>query len=101
MFFVDELLVKERVCATSLWKMTPRETLEDLDVLEPRVSKLGDLEDVLESDEEEGSEGGEVKAESKSGSDEDEDMKEEKANGDGDAMDVDIRSHSRSRSRSP
>lgn len=46
--FVDDLLTKDRVCATSLWKMPARETLEDLELLEPRVSPLGDLEDLLE-----------------------------------------------------
>lgn len=51
--FVDDLLVKERVCATSLWKMPQREVLEDLEVLEPRISPLGDIEDLLESDVEE------------------------------------------------
>ncbi|KAH8170074.1 PRP38 family protein [Sarocladium implicatum] len=51
--FVDELLTADRVCATSLWKMPKREILEDLEVLEPRVSALGDLEDLLEEDEEE------------------------------------------------
>ena len=47
---MDELLTKDRVCATSLWKMPKREILEDLEVLEPRVSPLGDLEDLLEED---------------------------------------------------
>ncbi|KUJ09227.1 PRP38-domain-containing protein [Mollisia scopiformis] len=51
--FVDDLLVKERVCGTTLWKMPKREILEDLDVLEPRISPLGDIEDLLESDVEE------------------------------------------------
>ncbi|TPX10641.1 uncharacterized protein E0L32_008375 [Thyridium curvatum] len=51
--FVDDLLVKDRVCATSLWKMPAREVLEDLDVLEPRVSPLGDIEELLEEEEEE------------------------------------------------
>lgn len=51
--FVDDLLTKERVCATTLWKMPKREILEDLEVLEPRVSPLGDIEDLLESDPEE------------------------------------------------
>ncbi|KUI69159.1 Pre-mRNA-splicing factor 38A [Cytospora mali] len=50
--FVDDLLVKDRVCGTSLWKMPSRDLLEDLDELEPRVSPLGDLEDLLEDDEE-------------------------------------------------
>jgi pre-mRNA-splicing factor 38A len=54
--FVDDLLTKERVCATSLWKMPKRDVLEDLDVLEPRVSPLGDIEDLLE-DEDEGQNG--------------------------------------------
>ncbi|CZR62834.1 probable pre-mRNA-splicing factor 38A [Phialocephala subalpina] len=53
--FVDDLLVKERVCGTTLWKMPKREILEDdhNDPLEPRVSPLGDIEDLLESDVEE------------------------------------------------
>lgn len=66
--FVDDLLTKDRVCGTTLWKMPSRTMLEDLDVLEPRVSPLGDIEDLLESDPEEvggrgespGSEFGEV-----------------------------------------
>ncbi|KAI0597272.1 PRP38 family-domain-containing protein [Biscogniauxia sp. FL1348] len=49
--FVDDLLTKDRVCATSLWQMPKRELLEDLDVLEPRVSPLGDIEDLLGEDE--------------------------------------------------
>lgn len=49
--FVDDLLVKDRVCGTSLWKMPSRDLLEDLDELEPRVSPLGDIEDLLEEDE--------------------------------------------------
>ncbi|KAI1178924.1 PRP38 family-domain-containing protein [Nemania sp. FL0916] len=51
--FVDELLVKERVCGTSLWQMPKREILEDLEVLEPRVSPLGDIEELLAEEEEE------------------------------------------------
>ena len=56
--FVDDLLVKERVCGTTLWKMPKREVLEDLDVLEPRISPLGDIEDLLESEPEEVDGGG-------------------------------------------
>ncbi|RWA05055.1 hypothetical protein EKO27_g10053 [Xylaria grammica] len=48
--FVDELLTKDRVCATSLWQMPKREILEDLDLLDPRVSPLGDIEDLLDED---------------------------------------------------
>jgi len=46
--FIDDLLVKDRVCATSLWQMPKREVLEDLDILDPRVSPLGDIEELLE-----------------------------------------------------
>ncbi|TKA77274.1 hypothetical protein B0A49_00973 [Cryomyces minteri] len=47
--FVDDLLTKERVCATSLQKLPRRRDLEDLDVLEPRVSPLGEeLEEIDE-----------------------------------------------------
>ncbi|KAI0013812.1 PRP38 family-domain-containing protein [Xylariaceae sp. FL0662B] len=48
--FVDDLLTKDRVCATSLWQMPKREILEDLELLEPRTSPLGDIEDLLEED---------------------------------------------------
>ena len=48
--FVDDLLTKDRVCATSLWKMRKRDILEDLEILEPRVSPLGTLEDLLEEE---------------------------------------------------
>lgn len=56
--FVDDLLVKDRVCGTSLWKMPSRDLLEDLDELEPRVSPLGDIEDLLEEDEDNNMENG-------------------------------------------
>ncbi|OTB12760.1 hypothetical protein K445DRAFT_369074 [Daldinia sp. EC12] len=49
--FVDDLLTKDRVCATSLWQMPKREILEDLELLEPRTSPLGDIEDLLEEEE--------------------------------------------------
>ncbi|GAB7337538.1 hypothetical protein MBLNU457_g2858t1 [Dothideomycetes sp. NU457] len=49
--FVDDLLTKDRVCATSLWKMPTRVQLEDMDVLEPRVSPLGvEIEDLDNDD---------------------------------------------------
>lgn len=57
--FVDDLLTKERVCATSLWKMPKRDVLEDLEVLEPRVSPLGDIEELLEEEDEGEANGGE------------------------------------------
>ncbi|KAH6630304.1 PRP38 family-domain-containing protein [Chaetomium sp. MPI-SDFR-AT-0129] len=82
--FVDDLLTKDRVCATSLWKMRKRDILEDLELLEPRVSPLGTLEDLLEEEDEiiQDGEGGD-------------------ANGDGHEEDSgSVRSRSRSRSRS-
>jgi pre-mRNA-splicing factor 38A len=50
--FIDDLLTKDRVCATSLWKMPSRTQLEDLDVLEPRISPLGDEIDELDAEDE-------------------------------------------------
>jgi pre-mRNA-splicing factor 38A len=47
--FVDDLLMKTRVCATSLPQLTKRFALEDQDRLEPRVSPLGEESDELES----------------------------------------------------
>lgn len=50
--FVDDLLTKERVCATSLWKLKSRQDLEDLELLEPRVSPIWEeVEDMEMSDE--------------------------------------------------
>ncbi|KAG8525788.1 uncharacterized protein KY384_000548 [Bacidia gigantensis] len=48
--FVDDLLTKDRVCATSLRKLPPRTILEDLDQLEPRESPLGEELDELDRD---------------------------------------------------
>lgn len=94
--FVDGLLTRERVCATSLWKMPPREVLEDLDELEPRVSPLGDLEDILDEEDE-----GEGEGEGEEGP-RDGDAEEGEVGGD---MDVDVDREegglSRSGSRSP
>ncbi|KAJ6779464.1 hypothetical protein PWT90_00770 [Aphanocladium album] len=93
--FVDELLTKDRVCATSLWKMPKREILEDLEVLEPRVSPLGDLEDLLEEEEED--EKGSDKA-----SDDGRNGRHESGEiSDHDGMDVDRDEGRRSASRSP
>lgn len=50
--FIDDLLTKDRVCATSLWKLTGRSQLEDLDVLEPRESALGEELEELDRDDE-------------------------------------------------
>jgi len=51
--FVDDLLVKDRMCSTTLWKMPKRVMLEDQEILEPRVSPVGDIEDLLDSEPEE------------------------------------------------
>jgi pre-mRNA-splicing factor 38A len=49
--FVDDLLTKDRMCATSLWKLSARSILEDLDMLEPRESPLADEVDDMDEDE--------------------------------------------------
>ncbi|CAH0018077.1 hypothetical protein V2G26_016618 [Clonostachys chloroleuca] len=85
--FVDDLLTKDRVCATSLWKMPKRETLEDLEILEPRVSPLGDLDDILETDDEE--------------QNNDAERDEEGEISESGEMDVDEKERPRTRSRSP
>jgi pre-mRNA-splicing factor 38A len=47
--FVDELLIKDRVCGTSLWKLPARQILEDEGRLEERVSPMqGELDEELE-----------------------------------------------------
>lgn len=99
--FVDDLLVKDRVCATSLWKMPSRDLLEDLDELEPRVSPLGDIEDLLEEDEDtrmeeigrDGDDDGE-----RSGSEQDDRDAEDRAR---DQMEVEREDTPESRDRSP
>lgn len=100
--FVDDLLTKDRVCATSLWKMPNREILEDLDQLDPRVSPLGDLEDLLEEDEEMADDG-DVNGH-RGGDDSEGEIKEERDSGDersGRSNRSPTRSRSRSRSCSP
>ena len=58
--FVDGLLTKERMCSTTLWKMPSRAQLEDEEKLDPRISPLGDIENLLDSEPEEidGGDGG-------------------------------------------
>ena len=51
--FVDDLLTKSRVCATTLPKLNPRLFLEDEDRLEPRESGLGEELEELDNDDEE------------------------------------------------
>ena len=50
--FVDELLTKNRVCGTSLWKLPARQILEDEGRLEERISPMqGELDEELEREE--------------------------------------------------
>ncbi|KAL9601574.1 MAG: hypothetical protein Q9219_002408 [cf. Caloplaca sp. 3 TL-2023] len=50
--FVDDLLLKDRVCATSLRKLPSRMVLEDLGQLEVRVSPLGEEIEEIDMEEE-------------------------------------------------
>jgi pre-mRNA-splicing factor 38A len=53
--FVDELLTKDRVCGTSLWKLPARQVLEDEGRLEERVSPMQEeLDEELEREEKRG-----------------------------------------------
>lgn len=59
--FVDDLLTKDRVCGTSLWKLPARRVLEDLDMLEERVSPLGEeLEEIDKESDDDDDKSGEV-----------------------------------------
>lgn len=52
--FIDELLTKDRSCATSLWKLPGRQQLEDLDMLDERISPIqGELDELDELEQEE------------------------------------------------
>ena len=51
--FIDDLLIKDRVCGTSLRKLPPRTLLEDLGQLDARASPLG--EEIDEIDQEDAS----------------------------------------------
>ena len=84
--FVDNLLTKDRVCGTSLWKLSARQLLEDLDQLEERISPLQAELDAME--EEEG------------GKDSDSDSVIESGNRNGTASENGESPRSRSRSRS-
>ena len=92
--FVDDLLSKDRICATSLWKMPKREILEDLEELEPRVSPLGDLEDLLEEDDDD-------EPILQNGGAEDDEPMEDGERSESESRDLRNRSRSQSRSRSP
>ena len=55
--FIDRLLTRDRVCATSLWKMPDRGILQDLDMLDDYVSPLGEELEELDRDDRNESEG--------------------------------------------
>lgn len=55
--FVDDLLVKERICATSLWKLVPRQQLEDDDKLDERSIPSAVAQLLEESEDGDGSQG--------------------------------------------
>lgn len=57
--FIDDLLQKTRVCATTLPKINPRLFLEDEDRLEPRASALGEELDELDDEDDDGADGNE------------------------------------------
>lgn len=48
--FVDDLLIKERVCGTSLRKLPVRTLLEDLGQLEARFSPLGEEVEAIDEE---------------------------------------------------
>ncbi|KAF2648048.1 pre-mRNA-processing factor [Lophiostoma macrostomum CBS 122681] len=52
--FIDDLLTKNRVCATSLRKLRSRADLEDLGLLEPRESPLEDEIEEMDEDRDDG-----------------------------------------------
>lgn len=52
--FIDDLLTKDRVCGTSLWKLPSRSQLEDLDMLDERISPLADELEELDQESEKG-----------------------------------------------
>jgi len=59
--FIDDLLLKSRVCATTLPKINPRLFLEDEDRLEPRISALGEeLEELDREDDDDDGKDSEV-----------------------------------------
>jgi pre-mRNA-splicing factor 38A len=89
--FIDDLLTKDRICATSLWKLPSRANLEDLEMLDPRESPLEGEVDALDEDMEKRSESSERSYRSRSY-----DSRSRSR-----SRSYDSRSRSRSRSRSP
>ncbi|KAL9085451.1 MAG: hypothetical protein Q9165_007601 [Trypethelium subeluteriae] len=89
--FIDRLLTRDRVCATTLWKLPDRGMLQDLDMLEEYVSPLGEELDELDKDEEDDNRDSDVE-EVRNGRSPSDDS--EVANGNGHASDSSEGSHS-------
>ncbi|KAF0329881.1 pre-mRNA-splicing factor 38a [Colletotrichum asianum] len=99
--FVDDLLTKSRVCATSFRELPKRVDLVDLGELEERISPLGDIDELLEEAEEEERREASEGSPRDNGADDSEGEVVEDRRGSGEPMDVERRSRSRSRDRSP
>ncbi|TQN68303.1 Pre-mRNA-splicing factor 38 [Colletotrichum shisoi] len=98
--FVDDLLTKTRVCATSFRELPKRSDLVDLDELEERISPLGDIDELLEEEDDREAKEREEADARENGADESEGEIVEDRSGDGEQMDVERRSRSRSGPRS-
>ena len=81
--FVDDLLMKSRVCGTSLMALPKRMVLEDLGQLEVRESPLGEEVDEIDREEEDGEDDDEEKAMALNGAEHNE---EEELNGGGNGV---------------
>ena len=93
--FVDELLTKERSCATALWRLESRQELEDRDLLEPRESIMqADLDAMDEEDEKDGNDGSDIEMRDENRS------RSRSRGGSENGASVDGRSRSRTRTRS-
>ncbi|CRK15906.1 hypothetical protein BN1708_011591, partial [Verticillium longisporum] len=102
--FVDDLLTKTRVCATSFRELPRRTDLVDLGELEERESPLGDIDELLDADDEEQQQEQQQQQQQQdetpgSRADDESDGEIVERSQNGDRMDVD-RSPSPSRSRS-
>lgn len=69
--FVDDLFTKDRVCATSLWKLPSRSQLEDLDLLDERISPLANELEDLDKDSDDHDQSGNSEKESSNRGDDD------------------------------
>jgi pre-mRNA-splicing factor 38A len=93
--FIDDLLTKDRVCATALWKLPSRAMFEDLDMLEPRESPMQAELDEMD-DEADGSD----RERSEKRRDDDQGSNDGKSDGERSEDEKDITSRNGNRSRS-